>query len=133
MTSREFCFKGRKPAPLKRKRKPNEKSRSRPDRSDNCRRNVLFAPLPPPSSPFVFCSDKTNGTNDGTPGTDGLSDPTAETGFSQAVGKFEQLSDSSDAVPNFHGYNYKNVSDRFNFAFVICAGLLAPQRPSFLC
>ncbi len=93
---------------------------------------MCFCTLAAAEQPLVFCSDKTNGTNDGTPGTDGLSDPTAETGFSQAVGKFEQLSDSSDAVPNFHGYNYKNVSDRFNFAFVICAGLLAAAAAVFL-
>ena len=70
----------------------------------------------------VLCSDKTTGINDGDSGTDRLNDPTADTGFDGAVGVFEQLPDSSGAVPNYNSYNYKTVAARLSLVPAILGG-----------
>ena len=70
------------------------------------------------ASTALLCSDKTNGEDDGDAGLDGVSDPTD---IEQEQNP-DNLSDSSSAVPNFNGYDWKTVAKRINIPFAVSGG-----------
>lgn len=68
----------------------------------------------------LLCSDKTDGISDGDPGLDDVSDPMAEPALSDDVGV--KLPDSSSAVPNFGGYDFKTVAYKINIPIAVIGG-----------